>query len=280
MNIAIRPDWFASWPWRRGMKRAAAPTRAAARRQPVAPVTPRWQGAAGVLRGLLIMAVGLVLAGLLGWLWATVSDPRTLPLKAVQVEGAFQHIDAKQVRDSAMPYLTGNFFTVNVTEVQKAVEALPWVRAAQVRRVWPAALHIVVTEQVAISSWGDSALLNAAGEVFTPPRASYPAPLPALQGPQGAGPQMATAYRDMGNILAPLHVRITRLSLDERRAWQLELDNGMQVVLGRGEPYGRLRRFVRFYHRALHGQEAAVERVDLRYSNGFAVRWKRTDKGN
>lgn len=279
MNIALRPDWFAIWPWRRGVKRAAPPARAAALRRPAAPITPRWQGAAGALRGLLIMAVGLVLAGVFGWLWATVADPRTLPLKVVQVEGVFQHLDATQVRDKAAPHLTGNFFTVDVADVQQAVEALPWVRAAQVRRVWPDALHIVVTEQAAIATWGDAALLNDAGEVFTPPPASYPAPLPALQGPDGAGPQVAAAYRDMGNILAPLKVRIARLSLDERRAWQLELDNGMQVMLGRGEPYGRLLRFVRFYHRALYGQEAAVERVDLRYSNGFAVRWKRTDKG-
>lgn len=279
MNIALRPDWFAIWPWRRGAKRNAAAPRPVMRRQPAAPVTPRWEGTAGMLRGLLIMAVGLVLAGLFGWLWATLADPRTLPLKTMTVEGVFKHLDAKQVRDQAASHLAGNFFTVKVAEVQTAIEALPWVRAAQVRRVWPDALHIVVIEQTAISTWGDAALLNDAGEVFTPPPASYPALLPALQGPAGAGPQVAAAYRDMGNMLAPLQVRIARLSLDERRAWQLELDNGMQVVLGRGEPYGRLLRFVRFYRRALHGQEAAVERVDLRYSNGFAVRWKRTDKG-
>ncbi len=48
----------------------------------------------------------------------------------------------------------------------------------------------------------------------------------------------------------------------------------MRVMLGRGDGYQRLLRFVRFYHRALQGRTAEVELVDLRYSNGFAVRWK------
>jgi cell division protein FtsQ len=52
----------------------------------------------------------------------------------------------------------------------------------------------------------------------------------------------------------------------------------MQVVLGRGNGYGRLLKFVRFYRRAFHDRAATVARVDLRYSNGFAVRWKQTGK--
>lgn len=276
MNIAVRQDWFGALPWRRGK---AKPVRAKTR-VPVAPVTPHWEGAAGVLRGLSIMAAGLVLAGILGWLWNVLSDPRTLPFKTVQVDGSFKHVNAAAVRDAAAPYLTGNFFTVDVAEVQRAVESLPWVRYAEVRRRWPDMVQIVVTEQTALAQWGADALVNEAGDVFRPPRASFPTSLPAMQGPEGSGPLVTRTYRELGQILAPLQVQITRLTLDERRAWQLELNNGMQVMLGRGEPYARLLQFARFYHRALQGQEAAAERVDLRYSNGFSVRWKDTAKDN
>lgn len=276
MSIAIlRQEWFGVLPWRRGKPR---PVRAAKARVPVAPVTPRWEGAAGVLRGLSIMAAGLVLAGILGWLWSVLSDPRTLPFKAVQVDGSFKHVAANAVRDAAAPYLAGNFFTVDVDEVQRAVQALPWVRYAEVRRRWPDTVQIVVTEQAALAQWGADALVNDAGEVFQPPRASFPEALPVMQGPEGSGPLVTRTYREMSQILAPLQVSLARLVLDDRRAWQLELDNGMQVMLGRGEPHARLLRFARFYHRALQGQEAAVERVDLRYSNGFAVRWKHAVK--
>lgn len=278
MSGAIPMNWFDALPWRRGKTRRIPVRGNAKPRVPVAPVTPRWEGAAGVLRGLSIMAAGLVLAGALGWLWSVLSDPRTLPFKAVQIDGSFTHVRADAVRDAAAPLLKGNFFTVDVGEVQRAVEGLPWVRYAEVRRRWPDTVEVVITEQSAAALWGADALVNEAGEVFRPPRATFPTSLPAMQGPEGTGPLVTRTYRNLSQILAPLNVRITRLVLDDRRAWQLELDNGMQVMLGRGEPYARLLRFVRFYHRALQGRDASVERVDLRYGNGFAVAWKREAK--
>lgn len=276
MNVAMREMISPGPLWRRAARRMAP--RAMLRRKPVVPVTRHWEGVAAGLRGALIMASGLVLAGILGWLWATFTDPRWLPIKQVQVQGPFIHVDDRAVRDASAPYLTGNFLTVDVRGVRRAVEGLPWVRHAEVRRVWPNAVHVSVIEQVAVADWGASALVNDAGEIFQPPGTGYPANLPHLRGPEGSGPSVVAAFQDMSAIVAPLKLRIVSLSLDDRRAWSLELDNGMRLVLGRGNGYGRLLKFARFYRRALHDREAQVERVDLRYSNGFAVRWKQAGK--
>lgn len=276
MNVAVRDMMSLSPLWRRVGRKAAS--RVTSRRRPVAPVTRSWEGVTAVLRGALIMASGLVLAGILGWGWSMLTDPQLLPIKSVQVQGTFTHITAPAVRAAIAPFLTGNFLTVDVRRVQQVVQTLPWVRRAEVRRAWPDAVHITVTEQVPVAKWGEDALVNDAGGIFSPPRATYPAGLPAVQGPEGSGEVVVAALQDMGAILAPLGLHINRLSLDERRAWSLELDNGMQVVLGRGNGYGRLLKFVRFYRRAFHDQAATVERVDLRYSNGFAVRWKPAGK--
>jgi cell division protein FtsQ len=272
MNVAVKEMISLGPLWRRAARRMDS--HATLRRKPVVPVTRRWEGVAASLRGALIMASGLVLAGILGWLWATLTDPRWLPIKQVQVQGPFIHVDDRAVRDAAAPYLTGNFLTVDVRGVRRAVEALPWVRHAEVRRVWPNAIHVSVIEQVAVADWGTSALVNDEGDIFQPPGTGYPANLSHLRGPDGSGPSVVATFQDMSAIVAPLKVRIVSLSLDDRRAWSLELDNGMHLVLGRGNGYERLLKFARFYHRALHDREAQVERVDLRYSNGFAVRWK------
>src|SRR3569623_3759940 len=85
MNGAIPMNWFDALPWRRGKARRIPVRSGTKPRVPIAPVTPRWEGAAGVLRGLSIMAAGLVLAGVLGWLWSVLRDPRTLPFKAVKI---------------------------------------------------------------------------------------------------------------------------------------------------------------------------------------------------
>ena len=276
MSVAVRDMMSLNPLWRRNARKPAP--RAAAPRKPAAPVTRRWEGLTAGLRAALIMAAGLVLAGILGWGWATLTDPRLLPIKRVQVQGSFTHVDAQAVRAVVAPFLTGNFLTVDVRRVQRVVQSLPWVRHADVRRAWPDAVHISVAEQVPVANWGEDGLVNDAGEIFKPPRDSYPSGLPNLRGPEGSGKTVVTAFQDMSAMVAALNLHIVRVTLDERRAWSLELDNGIQVILGKGNGYERLLKFVRFYHRALRDQEAAVERVDLRYSNGFAVRWKHADK--
>ena len=276
MNVAVRDMMSLNPLWRRSGRKARS--RATSRRRPVAPVTRSWEGVTALLRGALIMASGLVLAGILGWGWSTLTDPNLLPIKNVQVQGVFTHVNAQTVRAAVEPFLKGNFLTVDVRRVQQAVQTLPWVPHAEVRRAWPDAVHITVSEQVPVAKWGGDALVNDAGEIFSPPRASYPRDLPAVQGPEGSGEVVVATLQNMDAIVAPLDLHINRLILDERRAWDLELDNGIRVVLGRGDGYGRLLKFVRFYRRAFRDQVATVERVDLRYSNGFAVRWKQAGK--
>jgi cell division protein FtsQ len=278
MSVTVRDMMLLSPLWRRASRKTSP--RVVLRRKPAAPVTRHWEGVTAGLRGALIMASGLVLAGILGWLWATLTDPQLLPIKRVEVQGSFTYVDAQLVRDAVAPYMNGNFLTVDVHRVQKAVEGLPWVRWAEVRRSWPDAVHVSVTEQVAVAKWDEDSLVNDAGEVFRPPRASYPTGLPSLHGPEGSEKAVVMAFADMSAMVAPLSLHITRINLDERRAWSLYLDNGMQLVLGRGDGYGRLLKFVRFYRRALRDQAEQVERVDLRYSNGFAVRWQHTEKHN
>src|SRR3569832_2433647 len=105
MNGAIPMNWFDALPWRRGKARRIPVRSGTKPRVPIVLVTPRREGAASVLRGLAIMAAGLVLAGVFGWLWSVLSDPRTLPFKSVQIDGSFAHVQASAVRDAAATLL-------------------------------------------------------------------------------------------------------------------------------------------------------------------------------
>jgi cell division protein FtsQ len=44
-------------------------------------------------------------------------------------------------------------------------------------------------------------------------------------------------------------------------------------MIGRADPEPRLRRLVRVLPQLLAGEARGFERIDLRYTNGFAVRW-------
>ena len=78
----------------------------------------------------------------------------------------------------------------------------------------------------------------------------------------------------MRAMLSPLGLRVTELNLDQRRAWSMVLDNGLHLRLGRNDRQQRLERFARIYTGVLQSRLEAIESVDLRYTNGFAFRWR------
>jgi cell division protein FtsQ len=69
-------------------------------------------------------------------------------------------------------------------------------------------------------------------------------------------------------------MQISRLELDERRALHLQLEGGVQLELGRVSTWQRLQRFARAYPAVFEGRMDKLQRVDLRYSNGFSVYWR------
>ncbi len=196
------------------------------------------------------------------------------PLRQVRVAGSFRHVSAVQVRDIVAPYAARGFFATDVAAIRGALRALPWVEQATVRRVWPDRLQITITEQVAVARWGRDGLLNGRGEVFTPLAGALPGDLPQLQGPAGSAPQMLARCRAMADSLAPLGLKVARLSLDRRRSWHAVLDNGIQLALGKEHPLQRVARFARYYPSVAAGREQDAEVFDLRYANGFVVRWR------
>jgi cell division protein FtsQ len=82
---------------------------------------------------------------------------------------------------------------------------------------------------------------------------------------------MAQAYPALAKAIAPLAAAIVEVRVSARGAWQLVLDSGLTLELGREDIVPRIERFVAASRRlpagALDGKVA-----DLRYTNGFATR--------
>lgn len=227
-------------------------------------------------RGLVGLA-GLTVIFTAHTLWGSVSlmERTQFPFRVLRVEGSFAHISVPELSAIIAPYTTTGFFETDVRAIKQALEELPWVERASVRRVWPDVLQVTVTEERAVARWQEGGLVNPAGQVFHPAELDAEArKLPLLEGPSRTSTQVMAAYVRMGERLAPQGLAITSLSMDARRSWRLTLDNGMRLTLGRKDSERQLERFARFYPGALAGRVADVEEVDLRYTNGFAVKWR------
>src|SRR5258708_6607593 len=128
-------------------------------------------------------------------------------------------------------------------------------------------------EQTAAARWGESGLLNTRGELFVRSATHVPTELPHLSGPEGTETQVAQRYLSAQGRMLEAGMRIAALRLDERGAWEMDLDSGVTVRLGRREVDERLDRFIRTASQVIAHRLNDITYVDMRYSNGFAIGW-------
>ncbi len=204
-------------------------------------------------------------------------DPQAWPVKRVHVAGDFHHLQKAQVQAVAAGPAAGGFFVVDVGDLQARLQALPWVDQVSVRRLWPDELDIRVREQQPVARWGAAGFINARAEVFTPDPPVVLNDLPALAGPEGNQLRVLEMHHRLRAMVRPLQLDVSALTLTARRAWRLRLNNGLQLEVGRRDPLQRVARFVRVYPAILASGAGQMISVDLRYSNGFAVRWNRAE---
>jgi cell division protein FtsQ len=145
---------------------------------------------------------------------------------------------------------------------------------AKVQRVWPDSLRLQIEEQQPIARWGGQGFINRFGESFVPEEPVAAAGLPGLAGPAGQEIRVLEQYQQASALLAPVGMKISRLELDDRRAWHLQLDSGVQLEIGRVKVWQRLQRLVYAYAAVFDGRMDGVQHIDLRYSNGFSVYWR------
>ncbi len=221
-----------------------------------------------LLAGAMVGAAALAFAIAGAWM---LLRSELFPVREVVVVSSVQRTAKAEIQAAVRDRIGGNFFAVSLAEVRAALEKLPWVRGASVRRVWPDRLEVSLEEHVALARWGDDALINTHGERFF---GKADRALPLFVGPAGSEGEVARRYARFAQIAAPLGASLERVVLTPRFAWQLRLDSGLNIMLGRDAEAAeaRLRRFVGVYDSTLKTMNRRHEYVDLRYPNGFALR--------
>jgi cell division protein FtsQ len=215
----------------------------------------------------LLLLLGLALA-LYGALHRVIHLPH-FQLREIRLVSSPSHVSAVEVEELVRRSVRGNFFTLELSAVRAAFEELPWVRSADLRRRWPDGLEVALEEHVPLARWGDRGLVSVRGEIFG---AAYAGPLPLFIGPDGSAGEIAVQYEHFRRRLEPLGFRLAQVRVSERRAWQIQLEDGPTLELGRDQLEARLNRFVANYDRTIARLGRRIEHVDLRYPNGFAVR--------
>lgn len=220
----------------------------------------RWAWAFGLLS--LLGGSGYLLV-----LW----EPRQLPVRVVTVGGAFKHLSSHQLRETVMEHLDGGVLTQDLAELKTAVEAMPWVWSASLRRHWPDRLELKVVERVALARWGEDALIGTDGVIFKPAESDTSRGLSKLSGADEDALLLVRRLLEWEPRLLALGLEIETLALDARGAWTLRLNAGFGLALGKARVQERLSRFIRAY--PVLTAIGMPTLIDMRYSNGLAIRW-------
>lgn len=248
-----------------------APRRGATRRrQPLNWRTPLKRGLV-VIAGASLM-VGVVLVG--NWLWQQdwQRDMQPwMPLAEWQLEAPLVYEDRERVDQVLAPYLGQSLLTVSPAEMKQQLEALPWIDQARVDKAWPDQVRIQLVEHEPVARWNGEQVLNSLGDALDRPVADLD--LADLSGPAGQARRVMEQYLLFSRIFVGSGIRLDGVEMHPRGAWDLKLNNGIEVVLGSRDMLERTRRVVALLERAELDLDT-IKYIDARYPNGLAVGYR------
>lgn len=236
------------------------------------------------LSGLL----GAVVIGLIALLIGQIAldffrDPARFPIHSVVVEGDYYHTDQNLLRERVLTQADSGFFNLDIAAIQTRLQSLPWVDKAYVRRIWPEGISVTLEEHLPVARWNSDGLISSNYDLFEPPdldSANNPlladllGQLPQLQSPYRRHVAMLKLLKEIQPILDSADVPLVGIIEDDRRSVTLELQNGVQVIVGHEDIAVRVKRFARVFQAHVAPVYDDVLRVDMRHTNGFAMAHK------
>lgn len=210
-----------------------------------------------------------VAAVIQGWIGAD-----RWPLRTLRVVGDLKRVDPVTLRATVLPHAQRGFFAVRLDDAQMAVAKLPWVEHAEVRKQWPDVLIVRVEEHRPFAWWGRDRLLSERGRIFPSKGVPVPDGLPHFEGPESRSADLVRLYNESRAMFASGGLDVSTLRIDPRGSWSMTLSNGTELLVGRDDAKLRLQRFARLMPQLLAQKGQLLSRADLRYTNGFALRWQ------
>jgi cell division protein FtsQ len=240
--------------------------------------------------GIGLMFFVCVLIGLVSlgwWLAEAFMEQENSPVNSIVITGEMPYTQREEVLEAISDIDLGNFFQVNVNDIQAQVSVLPWVYSVAVRKQWPNEVKIYVVDQTPIALWNGDFILNQFGKAFQAEQKAIKNILPEFFGPEGSELLALENFTNLNDLLEYRDLAIEELILSERFSWQLTLTNGIRLNLGREERVKRVQRFMDVYplikthlneqNNSKKALKQAVDYIDLRYDTGLAVGWKEID---
>jgi len=164
------------------------------------------------------------------------------------------------------------WFDIDTEEVENYLYSMKGVDYTLVKKVWPSTLVIYMYDHKPVAYWNNNQLLLDNMEIISPVVFSYNGALIHIDSTDSEDSDyIYQTYQELEVIAKQRDAEIIKISYKGNQ-FSLLLDNDARIILGSAKLTKRLILFFDSYKKVKNYQ--AVKYFDMRYDDGFAVRYK------
>lgn len=221
--------------------------------------------AKGVLKPLSIAVtvMSLVVAVVL-LLLQTVNKP----VIQLQVNEDLVHVTKASIEAEVSPWFPDGYLSLDVQAIQAHLQSMVMVANVKVEKVWPDLLDIHIEEERPVALWNAKSMLSENGDIL--PVAYEELQLPKLQGANNES-KLVMQHFLLFNRWGKRH-QLELVGIQHSSAgWQLDFHSGLRIWLDNVTAMNGLQQLDQVIDQF---DFTRIERIDMRYEQGFAVAWK------
>ena len=197
------------------------------------------------------------------------------PIELINVSGDLKRVPLKSIENNTNSLRNKGFLSFNASEVKEKIESLDWVESVEIIRVWPNKIDIRIMEESLLGIWNDDLILNSSGKLYVVDQRSIPENIPRLNGPKGSERDVMNFFIRINNLLTGRGLYLEELTLDARGSLSFIIKPKIEIKLGKTEINQKLERLFLALDQTLLAKINKVSYIDLRYSEGLAISWKK-----
>ena len=197
---------------------------------------------------------------------------KTISKVDVVSNDGFVYISKQSLIDNISKVSDKQWFDVDVESVKNSLYAIKGVSYTLVKKVWPSTLVIYLFDRKPIAYWNNNQILLENMDIITPKVFSFNDNLPYIESTDVEGRDyIFETYQDLNDIVENSSLSILKVTYKGNQ-FRLLLSNDAHVILGSSKLKSRLQLFLKSYKKVKDYK--LVEYFDMRYSDGFTVKYK------
>lgn len=161
-----------------------------------------------------------------------------------------------------------DFIDLDLNQFQSEIEALDWLKSANIQFIWPDMLNIDVQEYYPVAIWNEIALLNEQARIL--PLSCKKRPSVNLVGPDEKVFEVMSRYRELATQFSYFNMSIQSLEYKKYGSWEMILDSNLVIKMSDTHfnlEFERLLAWLRVNHHKL----IEIYKIDTRYQHGLVV---------